>query len=321
MTDLTNPIFNNEDAARRHFEALRWPDGPICPHCGCVDNATELKGKSTRAGVYKCKGCEKPFTATIGTVYERSHIPLHKWLLATHLLCASKKGISAHQLWRMLGFGSYRTAWFMAHRIREGMNETLPKGTLGGPNKVVEIDETYVGGKEANKHKSRRRTDGARGAIGKAPILSLVERDGSVRSFHVANVTARTLRPLIVSHVNKASYIMTDEATVYPAIGRSFSGHGSVNHSAEEYVRAVFWHTNTVENYFSILKRGIVGVYHHVSETHLHRYAAEFDFRYNRRAALGTDDTTRAADAIRGIAGKRLTYRQPHGQASAAPTA
>jgi transposase-like protein len=315
MTDLTSPIFNDEEAARRHFEELRWPQGPECPHCGTVGEATELKGKSTRPGVYKCRACEKPFTAMIGTAYERSHIPLHKWLLATHLLCASKKGISAHQLWRMLGFGSYRTAWFMAHRIREGMREELPEGGLGGANKVVEIDETYVGGKETNKHKSRRRTDGARGAVGKAPVLSLVERDGSVRSFHVPNVTAKTLKPIIVAHVNKATYVMTDEATVYPAIGREFSGHGSVNHSAEEYVHAAFWHTNTVENYFSIFKRGIVGTYHHVSETHLHRYAAEFDFRYNRRSGLGIDDTSRADAAIKGIAGKRLTYRQPHHQA------
>ena len=316
MTDLTNPIFNDEEAARRHFEALRWPDGPLCPHCGSVNNATELKGKSTRPGVYKCKDCEKPFTAMIGTVYERSHIPLHKWLLATHLMCASKKGISAHQLWRMLGFGSYRTAWFMAHRIREGMNEALPDGGLGGPNKVVEIDETYVGGKEANKHKSKRKHAG-RGAIGKAPVLSLVERDGQVRSFHVANVSAKSLRPIIVTNVNRASYLMTDESNIYPAIGKEFSGHGSVNHSAEEYVRAVFWHTNTVENYFSIFKRGIIGVYHHVSEVHLHRYAVEFDFRYNRRSSLGINDAERAAAAVRGIAGKRLTYRQPHREASA----
>jgi transposase-like protein len=313
MTDLTDPIFNDEEAARKHFEALRWPDGPLCPHCGSIDNATELKGKSTRPGVYKCKGCEKPFTATIGTAYERSHIPLHKWLLATHLLCASKKGISAHQLWRMLGFGSYRTAWFMAHRIREGMRDPIPAGGLGGANKVVEIDETYVGGKDANKHAWRR--EGKRGAKGKAPILSLVERDGSVRSFHVANVTARTLRPIIANAVNKSSYLMTDESTVYPAVTGRFAGHGTVNHSAEEYVRAGFWHTNTVENYFSILKRGIIGTYHHVSETHLYRYAAEFDFRYNRRSGLGVNDTDRAAAAIRGIAGKRLTYRQPHGQA------
>jgi transposase-like protein len=314
--NLTDPIFNDEEAARKHFEVIRWPAGPECPHCGVIGEATELKGKSTRAGVYKCRSCEKPFTATIGTVYERSHIPLHKWLLATHLLCASKKGISAHQLWRMLGFGSYRTAWFMAHRIREGMREALPEGGLGGANKVVEIDETYVGGKEANKHKHKRANRG-RGPVAKEPILSLVERDGSVRSFHVANVTATTLRPIIVTHVNRASYVMTDDATVYPAIGREFAGHGSVNHSAEEYVRASFWHTNTVENFFSIFKRGIVGVYHHVSESHLHRYATEFDFRYNRRAVLGIDDSARANDAIKGIAGKRLTYRQPHRAADA----
>src|SRR5712691_3772791 len=296
--NLTDPIFTNEEAARAHFESIRWPDGPVCPHCGVLNEATELRGESTRAGLYKCRACQKPFTATIGTVYERSHIPLHKWLLATHLLCASKKGISAHQLWRMLGFGSYRTAWFMAHRIREGMNDEFPKGMLGGANKVVEMDETYVGGKEANKHKSKRRTDGARGPVGKAPVLSLVERDGSVRSFHVPNVTAQTLKPIIVAHVHKASYVMTDEATVYPAIGREFFGHGSVNHSAEEYVRAAFWHTNTAENYFSIFKRGIMGVYHHVSETHLHRYGSEFDFRYNYRMTLGYSDADRAALAV-----------------------
>jgi transposase-like protein len=312
--NLTDPIFNDEEAARRHFEALRWPDGPECPHCGVIGEATELKGKSTRAGVYKCRSCQKPFTAMIGTVYERSHIPLHKWLLATHLLCASKKGISAHQLWRMLGFGSYRTAWFMAHRIREGMREALPEGGLGGANKVAEIDETYVGGKEANKHRYKRANKG-RGPVGKAPVVSLVERNGSVRSFHVANVTATTLRPIIVSHVNRASYLMTDDSSVYPVIGREFRGHGSVNHSAEEYVRAAFWHTNTVENYFSIFKRGIVGVYHHVSEVHLHRYATEFDFRYNRRSALGVNDAERAEAAVKGIAGKRLTYRQPHREA------
>jgi transposase-like protein len=299
--NLTDPIFTDEDAARAHFEALRWPNGPVCPHCGGVDCATELRGMSTRPGVYKCKQCRKPFTATIGTLYERSHIPLHKWLLATHLMCSSKKGMSAHQLWRMLGFGQYRTAWFMAHRIREGMRDTGIAGPIGGENKVVEADETYVGGKAANRKNVVPK---------KAVVLSLVERDGSVRSFRVPNVTAQTLRPIIVEHVHKASYLMTDDSPVYPGIGRQFAGHGSVNHSAEEYVRAQFWHTNTVENFFSIFKRGLIGVYHHVSEDHLHRYAAEFDFRYNHRAGLGVTDTERAEKAVEGVTGKRLTYRR-----------
>src|ERR1700738_4322522 len=191
--DLTKPIFTDEDAARKHFEALRWPDGPICPHCGTVNEATELKGKSTRPGLYKCRPCQKPFTATMGTLYERSHIPLHKWLLALHLMASSKKGMSAHQLWRMLGFGSYRTAWFMAHRIREAMNDRphVTTGGLGGANKPVEVDETYVGGKAKNR--------AHRAPEPKKAVLSLVERGGRVTSFHVANVTAKMVRPLIVT--------------------------------------------------------------------------------------------------------------------------
>jgi transposase-like protein len=302
--DLTDPIFTDENAAREHFENLRWPDGPVCPHCGSVDSATELKGKSTRPGVYKCHECKKPFTATVGTLYERSHIPLHKWLVATHLMCASKKGMSAHQLFRMLGFGSYRTAWFMAHRIREGMRELHPdsSGPLGGSNKVVEVDESYVGGKARNR----------KGKVpSKEAIVALVERDGRVRSHHVAEVTAKTLRPILKAQLDRGSYVMTDEGTVYPPITREFSGHGTVNHSIEEYVRGGFWHTNTVESYFSILKRGIMGTYHHVSARHLKRYLGEFDFRHNERAALGTDDAKRAKKAVGGIAGKRLTYRQP----------
>jgi transposase-like protein len=300
-TDLTDPIFTDENAARAHFEALRWPHGPICPHCGSIDNATELKGKSTRAGVYKCRDCRKPFSATIGTLYERSHIPLHKWLLATHLMCSSKKGISAHQLFRMLGFGSYRTAWFMAHRIREGMREIHPEtgpSPLGGENKVVEIDESYVGGKARNRKNH---------VPPKEAVVSLVEREGRVRSHHVADVTAKTLRPILNDQIEHASYLMTDEGTVYPPITKEFAGHGTVNHSIEEYVRGGFWHTNTVEGYFALLKRGIYGVYHHVSPKHLKRYVGEFDFRYNARSI---SDAARANLALRGIEGKRLTYRR-----------
>jgi transposase-like protein len=304
--NLTDPIFNNEDAARKHFEAIRWPDGRVCPHCGVIDNSVELKGDSTRPGLYKCRDCEKQFTATIGTVYERSHIPLHKWLLATRLLCSSKKGMSAHQLWRMLGFGSYRTAWFMAHRIREGMRDDGPKttGGLGGANKVVEADETFVGGKAKNRaHREPAR---------KKAVLTLIERDGRAKSFHVANVTAETVRPLIVTNVNRASALMTDESGVYIRLGKEFANHLSVNHTANEYARlGGFVHINVSENFFSILKRGIVGTYHNVSEAHLHRYLAEFDFRYNNRSGLGVEDSERTMKAIEGVAGKRLMYRLP----------
>jgi hypothetical protein len=237
----------------------------------------------------------------MGTIFESSHVPLHIWLQAIYLMCSSKKGIATRQLHRTFG-GSLKTAWFLGHRIREAMtvlrvDETDPP--LGGENQVVEVDETFVGGKAANR----------KGKIPpKTPVLSLVERDGRVRSFHIPNVTAQILKPIIVTHVSKASYLMTDDAPVYWPIGSAFAGHGTVNHSAEEYGRAAFWHTNTVENFFSIFKRGIYGCYFHVSETHLHRYAAEFDFRYNNRIALGINDLTRADRAIIGAKGKRLTY-------------
>jgi transposase-like protein len=309
MCDLTNPIFTNEDKAREHFEALRWPDGPVCPHCGVIGEATALKGASTRPGLYKCRACQKPFTATMGTLYERSHIPLHKWLLATHLMAASKKGMSAHQLWRMLGFGSYRTAWFMAHRIREGMRVLKPE-PMGGEGKTVEIDETFIGGKEKNKHRSKRKHVGTGGA-GKEAVFSLVERGGKVRSHHVPRVNAKTLRPILMTQVHRASNLMTDESGPAKMMGREFGNHESVNHSIGEYVRGGA-HTNTIEGYFSILKRGIIGTYHHVSEAHLKRYLAEFDFRYNERMGLGVDDTARAAKAVKGVEGKRLTYRQPN---------
>jgi transposase-like protein len=307
MSITDEPIFQDAGAAREWLETLLWPEGPICPHCGLIGAAYKMKNKSQRPGVYKCKGCEEQFTVTVGTVFERSHIPLNKWLFAFSMMVASKKGVSAHQIHRMLGI-TYKSAWFMCHRIREALM-TSPLSKLGGANKVVEIDETYVGGKEGNKH-AWKRTPGRQGGAGKAPVLSLVERDGDVRSHHVANVNGTTLGPIITKQIDKASYIMTDESPVYPPITREFSGHGAVNHSAEEYVRAAFWHTNTTENYFSILKRGIIGTYHHVSEAHLHRYLAEFDFRYNQRARLGVDDAQRMAKAAKGIAGKRLTYRR-----------
>ena len=310
--DLTDKTFTDEAAARAHFEKMRWPDGPICSHCGTVDEATELHGASTRAGLYKCRACQKPFTAIMGTLYEKSHIPLHKWLLATHLMTSSKKGISAHQLWRMLGFGSYRTAWFMAHRIREGMRELFPEDTspLGGEGKTVEIDETFVGGLEKNKHRNKRKHAGTGGA-GKEAVFSLVERKGRVRSHHVTEVSAKTLRPILQAHVDAATFIMTDEGGAAKKIGSEFDRHGSVNHGIGEYVRGDI-HINTAEGYFSVFKRGIYGTFHHISQQHLKRYLAEFDFRYNERSALGINDKMRAAKALKGVVGKRLTYYQPN---------
>ncbi len=296
--NLCDPIFTDANAAREHLEALHWPNGPVCPHCGCADKITKLAGKSTRPGVHKCNNCAKPFTVTIGTIFEDSKIPLNKWLLAFRLMSSSKKGMSAHQMGRSLGI-TYKSAWFMCHRIREAMTPTNP-APLGGPNKVVEADETYVGGKAKNR---AFRTPRAKQAV-----VALVERDGHVRSFHVANVTAKQLRPLIVTNVVRTSYLMTDESPVYTRVGREFNGHGKVNHSASEYVTTGgFKHSNTVENFFSIFKRGVIGTYHHMSEAHLARYTAEFDFRYNNRKV---NDAERADVALLGAAGKRLTYRR-----------
>jgi transposase-like protein len=311
---LDNPIFTDEAKAREHLEGQRWADGVYCPHCGNSDKDRILKmeGDAHRAGLYNCRECRKQFSVTVGTVFERSKVPLNKWLLATFLLTSSKKGISAHQLHRMLGV-TYKTAWFMFHRIREAMrpgSDGYSASGLGGANKVVEADETYVGGKAKNR--------AYREPPKKEAVVSLVERDGRVRSFHVANVTAKTLKPILYSQINRASYLMTDDALVYESLGKQFAGHGTVNHSINEYVRdGGFRHTNTVEGYFSILKRGIVGTYHHVSEAHLKRYLAEFDFRHNERSALGVSDGERTDKALQGIAGKRLTYRRPHKAAHA----
>jgi transposase len=248
---------------------------------------------------YQCNACREPFTVTVGTLYERSKVPLHKWLAATHLMMASKKGMSALQIGRMLGL-SKKTAWFVCHRIRESLRETKPV-PMGGQNKVIEADETFVGGKAKNRKNH---------VPPKEAVFALVERDGRVSSHHVPNVTAKTLREILVTHADRKSYLMTDEAGHYITVGREYVGHGTVNHSIEEYVRGKFWHTNTVEGYFSIMKRGINGVYHHVSQQHLKRYLGEYDFRYNEREGLGVNDAERMAKAIPGIVGKRLTYRR-----------
>jgi len=309
---ITDPIFHNEDKARAHLERIRWPNGPYCPHCGNADpeTITRLEGKSHRPGLYQCNACTGHFTVTVGSVMERSHIPLTKWVLGFHLMAASKKGMSAHQMHRMLGV-TYKTAWFMAHRIREAMSTPVPAGGLGGPNKVVEADETFIGGKAKNR---AFRKEPPR----KSAVMALVERDGEVRSYRVANVTASELRPYVVTTASRKSHLMTDELLSYVRIGREFAGHSAVNHSIDEYVRlGGFVHTNTVENYFSILKRGIYGVYQHVSEAHLSRYLAEFDFRYSNRAGRGVPDDKRAVLAIKGAEGKRLMYRQPREAANA----
>jgi transposase-like protein len=300
--NLTDPVFTDESKARQHLEAVRWPDGPYCPHCGETQRVYRLNGKSHRPGLLHCNACNEAFTVTVGTVMERSHVPLNKWVLAYRLLASSKKGFSAHQLHRTLGV-TYKTAWFMAHRIRESMREISP-GPLGGEGKFVEADETFTGGKAKNR--------AYREPPPKEAVVALVERGGKVRSFHVPEVTATTVKPIIVDAIAKDTHFRTDESGVYWKVGEEFASHKTVVHSIGEYVRGDA-HTNTIEGYFSIFKRGIYGTYHHVSQTHLKRYLCEFDFRYNERIALGVNDTERAAKAIRGAAGKRLTYRQPRG--------
>lgn len=309
--DLTAAIYNGEEAAWEHYEKTRWPDGkPVCPHCGVVDEATKMQGKSHRKSLYSCRACDKPFTATIGTIFEDSHIPMHKWLLAVRLMASSKKGISAHQLMRTLGLGSYRSAWFMAHRIRESMRELHPADfePIGGEGKTIEADTTYIGGKERNKHRSKR-VKGNIGGVGKEPVFSLVERGGKVRSHHMPEVSAKTLRPILTAQIRDAwkTSLMTDGEGQYRVLVDMFGKHDFVNHGVGEYVRGEC-HTNTIESYFALLKRGITGTYHHVSQQHLKRYLGEFDFRYNQRMALGVSDSERADKVLRGTIGKRMMY-------------
>jgi transposase-like protein len=296
--DLTNPIFHDEAKATGHMEADRWPDGAWCPDCAS-SNVHKMGGK-TQAGMFLCNDCRIKFTVRTGTVFERSHIPLHKWLLALHLMAASKKSVSALQLQRMLGLGSYRSAWFMCMRCREAMAPMRPE-PLGGTGKVVESDETLIGGKQRNRAYATREPK-------KAKVLTLVERGGESRSFHITNVTAATLRPALVTAIDRRSRLMTDELATYVNVGKEFAGHGAVNHSANEYVRGDA-HVNTAECRFSLMKRAVFGAYHNVSEAHLHRYLAEWDYKWNTRKMT---DGERANVALKGAEGKRLTHRQPH---------
>lgn len=302
MCDLSNPIYHDKDKAREHLESIRWPDGPICPHCGVVDNAAELQGKAHRPGVYKCRDCRKQFTVTVGTVFERSKVSLNKWLLAVHLMTSSKKGISSHQIHRNLGV-TYKTAWFMTHRIREAMSDT-DTDMLGGPDSsgIVESDEIYIG-------RTRGHGKGAH-PTKKQQVVALVERKGRVRAFHLPTITAETLKPVLTGNTDPKARLMTDGAGFYLKIGEGFASHETVNHNEGEYVRGDVT-TNTVEGYFGILKRGLRGVYQHVSPVHLHRYIGEFSFRYNHRQALEISDKDRADEALKAIQGKRLTYRRP----------
>lgn len=318
MSILAKKWFRDEAAAFRHLEALLWPDGPVCPHCGTIGKAGQLEGVRTkpskknpegaiRHGLWKCyvKTCRKQFTVKVGTVFEDAHIPLHKCLQAAHLLCASKKGHSAHQLSRILEI-TYKSAWFLAHRIREAMRDGV-LAPMGGAGKVVEVDETLIGRQEG--------APPVRGAGYRSswsnPVLTLVERGGSARSFHIADINLRQIVPIVRQNVRRESRFMTDQAGHYLALGKEFPEHGRVEHSAGEYWKPGDIHTNTVEGYYSIFKRGMRGVYQHCKEKHLHRYLAEFDFRYSNRVALGIDDEARTERALKGIAGKRLTYRGP----------
>jgi transposase-like protein len=309
---LSAPHFHNEEAAFAYVEAKLWPNGPVCPKCGTVGRAGKLKGKTTRPGLYKCYACRKPFTVRMGTIFESSHVPLRYWLQAIYLMCSSKKGISTRQLQRTFG-GSMKTAWFLSHRIREAMKEVRDLFTppLGGAGKTVEVDETYVGRKHQEKVKG--------GAAHKNPVVALVERGGTVRSWHVPDVTIHNLTPILQGYADKRSRLITDESALYPSLGRAFASHMTVNHGEKEWVRDDVY-TNTAEGYFSVLKRGIYGIYQHVSEAHLKRYLAEFDFRYSNRAKLGVNDAMRADRALAGAKGKRLTYRTVGGKRAASLT-
>jgi len=312
MSILSQPHFHDEAAAFKELEDILWPNGPVCPHCGGKERIYALKGvrsKPTKAnpkgverhGLKKCGHCRKQFTVRVGTIFEDSHTPLHKWFQAIHLLCSSKKGISSHQLHRVLEV-QYNTAWFMSHRIREAMRSGALAPPMGGSGQIVEVDETFIGRKKARKR-------GHRGFHHKHAVLTLVTRGGEARSFHIDRVSGRTIIPIVRRNIDKEAKIVTDDAKFYGGLAISFD-HESVRHKDGEYGRGDI-HSNTVESYFALFKRGMKGVYQHCSEKHLHRYLAEFDFRYSNGSALGVEDVARAQKAVSGAKGKRLTYRQP----------
>lgn len=307
MSVLSEAQFHNEEAAYKFVETRIWPNGPVCPHCGCFERVGKMGGKSTRIGTYKCYDCRKPFTVKIGTIFESSHVPLRLWLQAIFLIASSKKGISANQLHRTLGV-TLKTAWFMGHRIREAMksNGLEVFGHKGG---AVEVDETFIGHDRTIKPKGVKK---GRGFHHKNKVLALVDREtGRSRSMVVDDIKASTLAPLVRANVSKNAKLMTDEASFYNMVGREFAAHGVVRHMRDEYVSKdnPEVHTNTIEGFFSIFKRGMKGVYQHCGHHHLNRYLAEFDFRYSHRKALGVNDTERAEKVLTGVVGKRLTYQ------------
>lgn len=305
---LSRPYFHDEKAAYAFVESQLWADGRPCPHCGVLDESTALKGKSTRMGVYKCRACRKPFTVKVGTIFEASHIKLHIWLQAIFLLSSSKKGISSNQLHRALGV-TLKSAWFMSHRIREAMRDGS-LAPLGGVGEVVEADETYFGKKAVKPTTKASGQPFLRGGHGahKLPIVSLVHRGGAVRSFHVDHADKATVAAIVTQNVRRESRLHTDESRLYRGADAHVTAHETVHHSQGEYARGDV-NTNSVEGFFSIFKRGMKGVYQHCQEKHLHRYLSEYDFRYNNRVALGVDDESRATVALRGVVGKRLTYK------------
>ncbi|MER9432315.1 IS1595 family transposase [Mesorhizobium sp. M0408] len=322
MSVLPRPYFHDEAAAFEHVEAMLWPQGPVCHHCGSMDKHYKLAGVRSkpskknphgveRHGLYKCAACRAQFTVRMGTIFEESHLPLHKWLQAIHLMCSSKKGISSHQLHRVLEC-TYKTAWFLSHRIREAMrsDDFTP---MGGNGKFVEVDETYIG-RLAGVPKQRT------GAAHKNTVLTLVERGGIARSFHIDSTSIAKVVPIVRANIAKETALMTDEAHVYKRVGGEFASHSRVEHGVNEYGRIktngagerININTNTVEGFYSIFKRGMKGVYQHCAEHHLHRYLAEFDFRYSNRSAMGIEDNVRSLIALKGAKGKRLTYRQAY---------